>query len=129
MATNIRFLNDILFYTEEYNIPRLLLFIDFAYAFDTLSWTFMRKVLDFFNFGQSIRTLISLFYTNIESCVLVNDHMSDWFYPQRGCRQGDALSPYLFILCAEILSIMIRENKTIKGININGMELKNISIC
>ena len=111
MGTNIRILYDILFYTEEYNIPGLLLLIDFASAFDTLSWTFMKKVLELFNFGQSIRTWISLFYTNIESCVLVNGHMSDWFYPQRGCRQGDSLSPYLFILSAEILSIMIRENK------------------
>lgn len=124
MATNIRLLYDILFYSEEYNIPGLLLLIDFASAFDTLSWTFMRKVLELFNFWQSIQTWISLFYTNIESCVLVNGHMSDWFYPQRGCRQGDSLSPYLFILCAEILSIMIRENKKIKGININGMEFK-----
>ena len=122
MATNIRTLYDILFYTEKHNIPGLLLLIDFAAAFDTISWNFMNKVLEFFNFGPSVRRWVNLFYTNIESCVIVNGHMSDWFMLQRGCRQGDALSPYLFIICAEILAILLRNNPKIKGININGKE-------
>ena len=50
--------------------------------------------------------------------MIVNGHLSDWFYLQRGCRQGDPLSPYLFILCAEILAALIRNDKDIKGIQI-----------
>ena len=44
--------------------------------------------------------------------------MSDWFYVQRGCLQGDLFSPYIFILCAEIPAILIRNNVNIKGIKI-----------
>ena len=43
---------------------------------------------------------------------------------ERGCRQGDPLSPYIFLLCAEILSLMLKENKDIKGIKIGNIEYK-----
>lgn len=63
-------------------------------------------------------------YKGIKSCVLQNGLSSDYIYPQRGCRQGDPISPYLFLLCAEILGIIIRNNKDITGIKIGNVEYK-----
>ena len=74
----------------------------------------MFKVLKAFGFKQDICRWIETFYTNIKSTVIVNGQPSKWFPICRGCRQGDPISPYLFILCVEILGIMIRENKDIK---------------
>ena len=48
--------------------------------------------------------------------------MSDSFKLERGCKQGDPLSPYVFIICAEILAILVRNANDIKGINIDGVE-------
>ena len=122
IGENIRNLYDLLHYTEKNDIPGLLLLIDFEKAFDSIAWSFIKKVLGFFNFGTSIRTWIDIFYKNIKSCVTVNGKVSKWFKIFRGCRQGDPISPYLFILCAEILALMIRKNKHIKGIRIHEME-------
>ena len=124
IGENTRLVYDLLQFTEENNIPGLLLLIDFEKAFDSLSWSFINKVLQFFNFGPSIRNWISTFYKNSSSAVLQCGHLSSFFKLGRGCRQGDPISPYLFILCAEILSVRIRNNKNIKGIKIDNTEIK-----
>lgn len=46
------------------------------------------------------------------------------FHMGRGCKQGDPISPYLFLLCAEKMGIMIRNNNLIKGIVIEDKECK-----
>ena len=62
---------------------------------------------------------MGLFQKGSETCILQNGFVSNFFSLRRGCRQGDPISPYLFILCAEILGKMVRKNKEIKGISIN----------
>ena len=98
--------------------------IDFEKAFDSISWEFILNTLKLFNFGNSILNWIKTFYNDIKTCIIKNGIISEYFYPQRGCRQGDPISPYLFLLCAEILGNLIRNNKNIKGIIIEGVEYK-----
>ena len=124
IGENIRLIYDILFETKQHNMPGLLLSIDFKQAFDSISWKFIHKVLDYYNFGPSFKKWIKLFQTNVESCIIQNGFISECFYLERGCRQGDPISPYIFILCVEILSLMIRNDENVKGIKINGKEYK-----
>ena len=122
IGENIRIIYDLLYFTEEENKPGLLLLIDFEKAFDSVSWTFINNVLDFFNFGVSFKKWINIFNRNVNSCVHINGHLSEWFFLQRGCRQGDPISPYIFLLCVEILAILIKNNENIKGIRVGDKE-------
>lgn len=120
ISENIRLIYDVLFETKNQELPGLILSVDFEKAFDTVSWEFIENVLNYFNFGPSIISWIKLFQSGSESCIIQNGFMSDFFKLKRGCRQGDPVSPYVFILCAEILGKMLRTNENVKGINING---------
>ena len=86
IGENLRILYDTIFYTDKQNIPGMLLLIDFEKAFDSVSWDFLFKTLDFLNFGNDFKKWVKIFYKNSQSCVIVNGHLSDWFYLHRGCR-------------------------------------------
>lgn len=122
IGENIRLIYDLFCYTEHENKPGLLLLVDFEKAFDSVSWSFINNVLDYFNFGPDFKQWINILYKNTKSCVQINGHISQWFNLQRGCRQGDPISPYIFLLCAEILAVMIRNNRLIKGIKVRNRE-------
>ena len=124
IGDNIRLIYDLISYLYRKNKPGLLLCLDFEKAFDSVDWKFLFKVLRAFGFGPDICQWISTFYKDIKSSVTVNGQLSQWFAIQRGCRQVDPISLYLFILCVEILAIMIRQNKHIKGIFIGESEYK-----
>ena len=63
-------------------------------------------------------------YNNIQSCVINNGIASNYFTLERGVRQGDPLSPYLFVVAVETLAIAIRQNSMINGITIEKEETK-----
>lgn len=92
--------------------------------FDSISWKFIYKVLHFLNFGENFIKWIKVLFKEPKLCVIQNGIFSDFFHMGRGCRQGDPISPYLFLLCAEIMGIMIRNNNLIKGIVIEDKECK-----
>ena len=105
IGENIRLLYDVLLHADKEKTHGMLLMIDFEKAFDSVAWSFIQKALDFFNFGPVIKRWIKTLYKNASSCVSVNGQYSSWFNIQRGVRQGDPSSPYLFLINAEICHV------------------------
>jgi hypothetical protein len=85
IGDNIRLIYDMLQFTEENDIPGLLLLIDFEKAFDSISWEFLLSVLKFFNLGESFINWVKVFYNNISSAVIQGGNLSEFFQIGRGC--------------------------------------------
>lgn len=122
IGENNRLIYDLMNYTENNYIPGVLVMIDFEKAFDSVAWEFIQNTLNYFNFDPFICNWIKTFQCNAVSCVSQAGILSNFFKLGRGCRQGDPISPYIFLLCAEILSIKIKNNKNITGIKVNNTQ-------
>jgi hypothetical protein len=83
--------------------------IDLEKAYDRLNWKFLEITLIDFGIPPSIISLIISCVRSSNLAVLWNGARTNNFRPSRGLRQGDPLSPYLFVLCMEKLSLSIQQ--------------------
>ena len=84
----------------------------------------MFKALKKFNFGDSFIKWVRLLYTNISSCIMNHGTTTPYFHLERGTRQGDPLSGYLFVIALELLSEALRSSNKIDGIKIGDATIK-----
>jgi hypothetical protein len=95
-----------------------------AKAYDRVEWNFLAATLDSMGIPTPMINTIMKCVTSVSFSILINGQPSREFYPQRGLRQGDPLSPYLFIICADVLSGLISQAQTthlIHGVKIAPM--------
>lgn len=93
---------------NKQKIPSVLLKVDFVKAFDTVSWDFLYKVLSTKEFPTSCILWVKNLLISSSSHLRLNGFSGDHFFHQRGLRQGDPLSPLLFILVVNTLQALIK---------------------
>ena len=116
----LRQIDDITEFGKYKKTGSIILSLDYAKAFDTLSIDSISKALIHFGFGENFIKWINILLYDRKSCVRNGGHLSEFFNMQRGVRQGCPISPLLFILTVEILAKSIRNDNNIKGIHIPG---------
>lgn len=99
----------------------ILLKLDFQKAHDTIKWSFLEHILCCMGFGQKWIGCITQCVSTASMSILINGYPTKPFRLHRGLRQGDPLSPYLFIIVNEALIYLIKEARRIeltKGVEI-----------
>eukprot|EP00253_Pinus_taeda_P012787 PITA_12787 len=97
----------------------MLMQLDLSKAYDKVSWTYLEAILEAFGFSKQWIKWILALIKSLRYSILVNGTPSTPFSPSRGIRQGDPLSPLLFVILMEGLSRLIakrKEDGQIKGL-------------
>ena len=91
-------------YTRKYFSPSCLIKVDVRKAYDTVDWLFIRDMLVALNFPPHFIKIFMTCISSTQYSLLVNDNPSTVLKAKRGFRQGDPLSPLLFVIGMEYLS-------------------------
>ena len=116
ISENLFLIRDLIDYVDREELPVALLSLNQEKAFDRVDWGFLLQVLDRFNFSPEFCRWIRLFYTNVESAVVINGWTSSFFSTSRGVRQGCPLLPLLYVLSIEVLAAAIRTSPEVEGV-------------
>ena len=96
--------------------------LDMSKAYDRVEWRFLRKIMEKIGFGERWVRLVMEYISMVSFSILVNREPKGEITPSRGIRQGDPLSPYLFLLCSKGL------NRLIQGV-VREDKIRGFSLC
>jgi len=120
--TNIRRLLNIIYSPASSEVPEVVISLDAEKAFDRVEWEFLFACLEKFGYGPNFISWIKLLYTLPKASVVTNGKQSPYFQLSRATRQGCPISPLLFALAIEPLSITLKSLPSIHGIYRGGLE-------
>ena len=92
--------------------------VDIEKAFNSIYHCFLIKVLEKYGFEKDFIRCIKILLQSQDSCIASGGTTTNYFKLEKGTRQGEPISAYLFILILEIVFLFTKESKKINGLNI-----------
>ena len=113
-----RLTSHVLEITNSLDIEGMLMTVDIEKVFYSINHSFLMCVcvLKIFEFGNDFRKWVQILIKNPESCVTNGSKTTSYFKLERGTRQGDPISAYLFIIAWEVVFSLTRANPYIEGL-------------
>jgi hypothetical protein len=121
IAENFVFATELVQTCFRRRAPCVVLKLDFAKAFDSVSWASLRSVMLARGFPELWCDWMYLLLSSSRSAILLNGIPGKWIKIMRGLRQGDPLSPYLFLLMADVLQRLVHRDDTLQHPLVDGM--------
>ncbi|KAK5770921.1 hypothetical protein PVK06_047081 [Gossypium arboreum] len=107
--------------------------LDMSKAYDRVEWCFVQVMLKMMGFSDRWVENVMRCVTSVSYSVVMNREVGNLFIPRRGLRQGNPISPYLFLICGERLSTLLRMTASrgaLSGFRVNkggGMWFRDLS--
>ena len=120
ILSNVTLLRDIIDFIQETDECAILVSLDQEKAFDRVDRTFLLQLLEVYGFGPDFCRWLTTLYDDAFMQIIINDRLSSKVGLQRGVRQGDPLSPLLYVICVEVLASLIRRSPEIEGFLLPG---------
>ncbi|GKC28667.1 RNA-directed DNA polymerase, eukaryota [Tanacetum coccineum] len=123
-------LSEVIDWCNQKKNKAMIFKVDFEKAYDSVKWDFLDMILHRFGFGEAWRAWIKGCLVSSSASILVNGSPTQEFYFEQGLRQGDPLSPFLFLLVMEALHLSFvhaMEGGFFKGILVGSHEPTPIS--
>ncbi|KAL0293105.1 UNVERIFIED_CONTAM: hypothetical protein Sradi_6957100 [Sesamum radiatum] len=95
-------------YNQKKLPPRCTIKVDLQKAYDVVNWDYLLAVLRLFKFPNRFILWVEQCITTASFSISLNGNIHGFFSSTRGLRQGDPLSPYLFVLVMESLHLLIK---------------------
>lgn len=107
MLDEVLALNEIIEHARKDKKECFIFKVNFQQTYDCVNWGFLRSLFQHFGFGEKWCNWMETCVFNSSMSILINGSLTKDFWVERGLRQGDSLSPFLFTLVAEGLAILV----------------------
>lgn len=98
--------------------------VDYEKCFDRIHHESIWQAMKQFNFGNKFIEMVKTLFCEFESCIVSSGHISSFFPITRSVHQGSPISGFLFLICAQLLTCMIKDDDQIKGIDMGDTQYK-----